>query len=251
MSKRRNLTTQSARLESDDFLRSLALESIRNAERFFQQTNSHLPEKVLEVGSAGGLVHLLRPDWVTSDVTAADGVEHILDTDGSLPFPDNAFEMIFLQDTLHHIADLKVFFEEARRVLAPNGVVFAREPAFGPVAQIIFRVFHPEDFSLRRLSLSNRWGDAMEGNQALAWGISKNYRRKFTQLRSDWDYHPLDAATGLAFLFSGGATFRTAVPSKPLQRLHDFEKRHPVWLRFVGIGCYLAFVKPRNDSSRR
>jgi SAM-dependent methyltransferase len=248
MNQRRDLKTQSERLKSDSFLASIAEESITNAEFFFQQRNSYPPERVLEVGSAGGLVHHFRPNWVTSDIIAAEGVDQLLQREGDLPFADNSFEMIFLQDTLHHISDLEKFFEEARRVLVANGLIFAREPAFGPVAQLIFRIFHPEEFSLRRLSLSNRWDDAMKGNQALAWGIARNHRGIFTQLRRDWEYRQLQIATGIAFVLSGGATFRTAVPSRLLRHLHEFEKRHPLWLKFVGVGCYIAFTKsPSKD----
>lgn len=251
MNQRRDLATQSKRLRSDSFLISIAQESITNAEYFFQEKNLYLPEKVLEVGSAGGLVHHLRPNWTTSDVVAAEGVDQLLDPQGNLPFADESFEMIFLQDTLHHISDLGKFFREAERVLVPNGVVFAREPAFGPVAQLIFRIFHPEEFSLRRLSLSNRWDDAMEGNQALAWGIARNYRGMFTQLRRDWKFVQLQVATGLAFVLSGGATFRTGVPSRMLLRFHQFEKQHPIWLKIFGVGCYIAFTKsPRKNHQR-
>lgn len=48
--------------------------------------------------------------------------------DGTLPFPDNSFDLITCFGTLHHIPNVTAVTEEMIRVLKPNGVMLIREP---------------------------------------------------------------------------------------------------------------------------
>lgn len=48
--------------------------------------------------------------------------------DGTLEFPDNAFDLITCFGVLHHIANVSRVLSECRRCLAPDGVMLCREP---------------------------------------------------------------------------------------------------------------------------
>ncbi len=50
------------------------------------------------------------------------------DVDEPLPFPDEAFDGVVMKDLLEHVADPAAVVREARRVLRPDGVVFASSP---------------------------------------------------------------------------------------------------------------------------
>lgn len=240
---RRDLTRQVDKILGDSFLLLVAKQTVMSAEEFFFRKRGRSSERVLEIGSAGGVVAELRPGWVTSDVVKSVGVKHLLRAGSRLPFENQSFDMIFMQDTLHHVANLDFFFAEADRVLVNDGLIFLKEPAYTPLAQLIFRSFHPEDFSLRKLRTKNSWRDPMLGNQALAWGLIKNHRGMFTPLIAKYEIESLGNSMGVAFILSGGSTFTTKVPRKWLIALHRLETKSPAWLTFAGIAHLLALSK--------
>lgn len=67
------------------------------------------------------------------------------------PFPDNAFDVVVSNYTAHHFARPEQVFEEARRVLKPNGRVVVVMPiqreqvSFASVMTAIFEEISPED----------------------------------------------------------------------------------------------------------
>jgi SAM-dependent methyltransferase len=53
--------------------------------------------------------------------------------DGSLPFGDGTFELVVCLNVLEHVADTQRLMSEARRVLAPRGVLALAVPYHGRV----------------------------------------------------------------------------------------------------------------------
>jgi 2-polyprenyl-3-methyl-5-hydroxy-6-metoxy-1,4-benzoquinol methylase len=51
--------------------------------------------------------------------------------DGSLPFSDNAFDLVWASEVIEHIADTARWLSEVRRVLAPSGRLLLTTPAHG------------------------------------------------------------------------------------------------------------------------
>ena len=62
-----------------------------------------------------------------------------------LPFPDNAFEVVFARAVLHHTRDLDLACREMHRVLRPNGVLIAaREHVISKESDLVkFLAHHP------------------------------------------------------------------------------------------------------------
>lgn len=248
--ERRDLQKQAIRILEDRFLRKIARESVDQAEHLYRlfKGDSPTPPVTLEIGSAGGIIATLRPNWTTSDVLVAPGVQVILPSDGSLPFDSRSFDMIFMQDTLHHIADLPKFFDEASRLLSPDGILVAREPYWSVAARAIFKFVHPETYSLRELRSRNEWADPMEGNQALLEGIYRNVRGEFDWLHRAWHFDVSPPSIGLAFALSGGATFTTQIPRSPLIKIHEWENSHSLWMRVFGLGALAVFRKKQGPT---
>lgn len=220
----------------------IATEQIEEGENAFLETCGRLPVMVLEIGSAGGITKVLRPNWTTSDVRVSQGVDLIFPAE-RIGMSDESVDMIFMQDVLHHISNLKVFFDEAYRVLKPEGIIFLKEPFWGPLAQLVFRFLHPEEFNLKKVSIMNKFDDPMSGNQALAWDIIRNPTSpvKYSIDSRGFNVKTLGPRLGLAFLLSGGSTFSTKFPRSMLNRLHNLEKKIVGWYSVFGFG-YLFFL---------
>ena len=63
----------------------------------------------------------IRVDFVKTDATT-----HVLDLNEKLPFKDESFDQIYCKSVLEHIGNLKLFVEEAMRVLKKGGVCWFR-----------------------------------------------------------------------------------------------------------------------------
>jgi SAM-dependent methyltransferase len=230
----------------DDYLRNLANRVLNLAEETWR-ANNHLTVSSqpisLEIGGAGGITKSLRPDFVITDIRACRGVDLILDAT-ELPFENSTFDIVYAVDVIHHITDLNKLFSEINRVLKPGGVFFIREPYWGPVAQMVWRFLHPEDFSVKRLFKVSLEIDPMIGNQALAYAIIKKPSLLPANLiPAELSLHRLGETTGVAFLLSGGATFRTKISRKMLIRLESWELKHPKWLKIFGFSVSFCLMK--------
>lgn len=245
--KRRNvdLEKQVEIVLSNEYLMTLAREKIEQAESSYRTNHPHslLPKRVLEIGGAGGVTKNLRPNWVVSDVREAPGVDVIADG-MDLPFQNEEFDLVFGIDVLHHVTNVPRLLTEIHRVLKPNGVFFVREPYWGLPAQIIWRFFHPEDFSLKRLQKTPLDSNPMSGNQALAWGILRKNKYLAFDLDKKFSIIELEPENGISFLLSGGATFTTIFPRKILLKLHRMEKKYKTWLRIFGFSKSFYFSRP-------
>jgi phosphoethanolamine N-methyltransferase len=103
---------------------------------------------VLDIGSGLGGVDLLlvtkhgagevigidvEPQLITAaeDNIAAEGlrdrIRFMLVGEGSLPFPEARFDMVFSKDAMVHIPDKGALFAEVMRVLKPGGVLIAAD----------------------------------------------------------------------------------------------------------------------------
>lgn len=229
---------------ADEYLRNVSSRNLSLAEECWRKSNnlqgSEIP-RGLEVGGAGGITKRLRPDYIVTDIRKSMGIDTVVDAT-QLPFEDDSFDLVYAVDVVHHVDNLSEMFSEIERVLRPGGIFFIREPYWGPVAQLIWRFVHPEDFSLKRLFKVDLKTDPMSGNQALAYALLK--KTSFVPanlIPQQMEIRNLGQLTGVAFLLSGGATFQTKLPRKVLMRLENWELQHPFWLKIFGFsnGFYL------------
>lgn len=111
-------------------------------ERFIDETGLLTPRtRVLEIGSGrGGMLHLLCRRGL--NVQGVDiSAERIAEAQGrfgdlplqqsngtSLPFPDEAFDVVLSFDVFEHIPDTDAHLREVRRVLRPGGWYLLQTP---------------------------------------------------------------------------------------------------------------------------
>lgn len=248
MAKKRVKQTINEQVENvfeDEYLRNFCIRTVTTAENVWRLNNPNTLEepRVLEIGGAGGITKRIRPNYLISDVRKSNGVDIAVDAQ-QLPFSESEFDLILAIDVIHHIENLKDMFEEIHRVLKPGGIFFIREPYWGPLAQIVWRMIHPEDFSVNRLFKGGLDLDPMAGNQALAQALIKKQSKVPADLiNQELILHRIGEMSGLAFLLSGGATFRTRFPRKLLMKLEKWELKHRLWLKVFGFSTAFYYVK--------
>ncbi len=138
--------------------------------------------KILEIGSGGGVISDVYPDVITSDVTLIDGVDMVVDAQ-HLPFEDNSVDAIFAMHVIHHIPDITKFLSEANRVLKLGGGIVCVEPYWSPVAKLLYNKVHPEPFNENAQKWQLDSGGPMTGsNQALSFLLLKRDRVLFKNL---------------------------------------------------------------------
>jgi hypothetical protein len=84
----------------------------------------------------------------------------------------------------------------------------------------------------------------MSGNQAFAYALIK--KKKYLEkniIPADLKLSILGPVNGLGFLLSGGNTFSTGFNRSIIQKIHKWETKHPLWLKFFGFSIYFYFSK--------
>ena len=254
ITKLRKVTSPREQFEAivkDRYLQLTYLESIEKVENYASEYLNKPKNKlrILDFGAAGGITKQLRPNWLTCDVRKDEGVDIEVSESMRVPLDDASLDVIYLQDTLHHLQKLDLFADEASRLLTESGLIICREPSWTIPAQLIWRFFHPEDFSLKRipefLNPENALGP-MEGNQALAWYLSKSTSiLDFAnpRLLTLFKMENIGKTNGIAFLMSGGSNFSTSISRDLLIKVHRLESKSRNWLNSVAFSTWLVFKK--------
>src|SRR5437763_4864893 len=97
-----------------------------------------LPEPVLEIGSyqVPGQEHVadlrslfVGKEYLGIDARPGPGVDQVADIE-QLPFPDSSFGTVIAMSTFEHVPRFWRGFEEARRVLRPDGALLVSCPFY-------------------------------------------------------------------------------------------------------------------------
>jgi glycosyltransferase involved in cell wall biosynthesis/predicted SAM-dependent methyltransferase len=97
--------------------------------------SKHLKGKTLDVGCGLGDFCRFRPNTIGVDINSINvdycrdrGVRAHLILDGKLPFADNTFDSVVLDNVLEHIEDPNQLINEIYRVLIPGGIFLVGVP---------------------------------------------------------------------------------------------------------------------------
>jgi SAM-dependent methyltransferase len=128
--------------------------------------------RYLEIGAGSGHSRDFTDglDVTRLDILPAPWVDTVADAQ-ALPFPDASYDGIFLLDVLHHLAEPRLFFEEAARVLRPGGRIAMVEPGITPLSWVFYHFLHEEPVDMSADPLARQpYGetkDPFESNQAI------------------------------------------------------------------------------------
>ena len=107
-------------------------------------------KKILDIG-AGEIPFSeyykgLNVETVDIQQNSQNTIDHIMDVDGTLPFKDNSFDVIFIFDVLEHVQNDTIFIKECNRILNSGGFIISNTP-------FMYR-FHEEPYDFRRYTPS-------------------------------------------------------------------------------------------------
>jgi SAM-dependent methyltransferase len=167
---------------------------------------------VLELGSGAGYVERFIPGAITSEIQFCSGLKLVADGQ-QLPFGDSSLRAIVFTDVLHHMPDVRRFFEETRRCLKPGGRILMIEPWVSGWSSFVYRKFHHEPFRPD----SAEWpfpssGPLSGANGALPWIVFERDRAKFEAEFPELAVEKVQPFMPFRYLLSGGVGMRSLVP---------------------------------------
>jgi len=143
------------------------------------------PGRTLEVGGGTGNLKQFLPGAYCTDVVRLPWLDAVADAQ-RLPFATKSLANIVLFDTLHHIENIRFFFDEALRVLEPHGRVVIMDPYISVCSWPVYHFLHPEPVDLRQNplelcpSVTNR--EPFDANQAIATLLFERFFNQFAAL---------------------------------------------------------------------
>jgi len=168
--------------------------------------------RVLELGSGAGFLKEYIPGLITSEVFPAAGVSLVTDAQ-AIALADAALDGIVMTDVLHHVPDCLAFFREAARVVKPGGSVAMIEPWNTSWSRLVYQRLHHEPFDLDVREWTFPAGGPLSGaNGAMPWVVFERDRRLFAERCPEWRIVGIRPMMPIAYLLSGGVSFRSFVP---------------------------------------
>lgn len=171
-----------------------------------------VPGRVLELGSGAGFFNGFVPDAITSEVFACPGIDLVLDAH-RMPLADRSLRAVAMTDVLHHLPDVRRFFAEAARCVAPGGAVAMVEPWVSAWSKVIYTKLHHEPFEPDAVEWAFPASGPLSGaNGALPWIVFERDRAVFEHDFPQWRIERVKPLMPLRYLVSGGISMRSLVP---------------------------------------
>jgi SAM-dependent methyltransferase len=200
---------------------------------------------VLELGSGAGYCAQFIPGLITSDVFPSSGLQLIFEAQ-RLPFATNSLRAIVMTNVLHHIPDVRAFFDEASRCLCSGGKILMIEPWVTPWSRFIYSRFHHEPFNPEASDWSFPASGPLSGaNGALPWILFERDRTKFTAEYHEFSVEQVRPFLPFRYFVSGGVALRSLMPGFTHSAWAVLERALQSQMSCLGM---FAFVSVKKDS---
>lgn len=145
--------------------------------------------RTLEIGGGTGNLKEFAPSVICTDIVRVPWLDAVVDAQ-RLPFRTASINNIVLFDALHHIEGVRLFFDEAVRILKPGGRILIMDPYVSWASWPVYRFLHPEPVDLKadplEMSLANPARKPFDANQAVATILFERafdaFQRQYPQL---------------------------------------------------------------------
>lgn len=197
-----------------------------------------VPGRTVELGGGTGNLKACVPGVCCSDAVVLPWLNLVADAQ-RLPFQPESLANLILFDSLHHIENVSLFFDEALRTLRVGGRIIVMDPYLSWVSWPIYRWLHPEpmDCTEDPLVLKPPHPDRrrFDANQAIATILFERDHPRFHSRYPALSVLHIRRLACLAYPLSGGFDHPSFLPDwlvTPILRLEQALER---------VGRFLAF----------
>jgi SAM-dependent methyltransferase len=168
--------------------------------------------RVLELGSGGGYCSQFIQDLITSEAFPCSTVRLVADAQ-QMPFADGSLRAVVMTNVLHHLPNVREFFNEATRCLRNGGKILMIEPWVTSWSKIVYTRLHHEPFEPN----SADWtfppqGPLSGANGAMPWIVFERDRAKFEAEFPELSVETIRPIMPFRYLVSGGVAMRNLMP---------------------------------------
>ena len=181
----------------------------------------------LEVGGGTGNLKEYAPQVICTDVVRVPWLDAVADAQ-RLPIATGTLANVVLFDVLHHIENVRLFFDEAVRVLQPGGRIVVMDPYISWLSWPVYHYLHqePVDFTQDPLQLQPPQADRapFDANQAAATMLFERGYDAFCRQYPQLDKLVHRRLSFFAYPLSGGFEHPSILPISFVRPLLALER---------------------------
>jgi SAM-dependent methyltransferase len=170
------------------------------------------PGRVLELGSGAGFLRDFVPGLITSETFLCPEISVVLDG-LRLPFGAGTLRAIAMTNVLHHLPDVRRFFNEASFCVRPGGAIVMVEPWVTRWSRTVYSRLHYEPFRPDDTDWEfTSTGPLSGANGALPWILFERDRARFAREVPGWTVELIEPFMPFRYIMSGGMSLRPLMP---------------------------------------
>ena len=186
-----------------------------------------VPGRTVELGGGTGNLKEFASGVCCTDIVALPWLDIVADAQ-CLPFQSGALANLVLFDVLHHIENVSLFFEEARRTLKVGGRIIIMDPYISWSSWPVYRFLHPEPVDLAQdplsLTMPQPGRRPFDSNQAIATILFEKELARFQTRYPRFAVRHIGRMAFFAYPLSGGFDHPSLIPTwlvAPMIRLEQ------------------------------
>lgn len=202
--------------------------------------------RTVEIGGGTGNLKEYASGVCCTDVVSLPWLDAVTDAQ-RLPFQTGSLGNLVLFDTLHHIENVSLFFDEALRALKGGGRIIIMDPYISWASWPVYRYLHPEPVNLSQnpLLLTTPRADRQpfDSNQAMATILFEKELSRFRSRYPDLAVRQVKRLAFLAYPLSGGFDRPSMIPPGLIVPILKLERKLGWLARLFAFRIFVVLEK--------
>jgi SAM-dependent methyltransferase len=187
-----------------------------------------VPGRTVEVGGGTGNLKEYASGVCCTDVVSLPWLDAVTDAQ-RLPFQTGSLANLVLFDTLHHIENVSLFFDEALRTLKGGGRIIIMDPYISWASWPVYRYLHPEPVDLTQnpllVTTPQPGRQPFDSNQAVATILFEKRLAQFLSRYPGLAVRHMKRLAYVAYPLSGGFERPSMIPPSLVAPTLKFERK--------------------------